>query len=120
MLVCEDETSVREFVCGALARKGYEVLPASSGEEALEMAMAREEAVELLLTDVIMPGMNGRELAERIKEERPGTEVLFMTGHASDVLVHRNEVARGIELLEKPFTASKLLRRVRATLDGRN
>ena len=117
ILICEDDPTVREFVDRVLERYGYEVLTASSGEDALELATSYEGPIALLLTDVIMPGMNGRELAEAVRVCRPEIDVLYMSGHTEDVLADRSELAKDIDLLQKPFTTKTLLDRVRANLE---
>ena len=117
ILICEDDPTVREFVDRVLERYGYEVLTASSGEDALDLATSYEGPIALLLTDVIMPGMNGRELADAMRVHRPEIDVLYMSGHTEDVLADRSELAEGIDLLHKPFTTKTLLDRVRANLE---
>ncbi len=94
------------------------MLAAANGLEALARAGSHAGPVQLLLTDVVMPGMNGRELAERLAAVRPGLRVLFVSGYASDVIAKRGVLEEQVNLLEKPFSRASLLRRVRRALDG--
>ena len=116
VLVVEDEPSVRELVRAALARTGYRVLAARDGDEALTRAAAHAGRIDLLLTDVVMPGLNGRELALRFRQARPDGRVLFMSGYAADVVSDQGALAGDAELLLKPFTPVELEARVRAAL----
>ncbi len=117
ILVVEDEDAVRRYVCDVLRLRGYDVLEANNGVAAIE-ALAGEEDTEpdLLLTDVVMPDMGGRELAERLLAERPGLRVLFMSGYAESEVVHQGALAPGTALLEKPFGSEALLKAVGAGL----
>ena len=99
-----------------LEEHGYRVLAAASGEEALQMALGYPEVIHLLVTDVVMPGMNGRVLAESLVAARPGLKVLYMSGYTDDVLAHRGVLETGTLLLEKPFTSLALLGHVRTAL----
>ncbi|MFH0946847.1 MAG: ATP-binding protein [Planctomycetota bacterium] len=119
VLVCEDEPAVLQLIHRALSRSGYEVLTASSGEEALKLISTIDQPPELLLTDMIMSGMNGRDLAGTIRKVHPEIALLYMSGHAADILDHRGELEGDVEFLQKPFTVSVLLEKVRAVLDGR-
>ncbi len=118
LLVVEDEGAVRELVRTALTRAGYRVLAARDGEEALTRAAAHAGRIDLLLTDVVMPGLNGRELALRFRQARPEARVLFMSGFASDVIAADGELSGDSELLMKPFTPDELLARVRSALSN--
>jgi PAS domain S-box-containing protein len=115
ILVTEDEDAVREMALRILGRNGYHVLVASSGDEALAMLRDTERHVDLLLTDVVMPGMSGKELSERAAEARPGLRTLFMSGY-SEEFIGRRVLEPGVFLIEKPFTAETLLARVREVL----
>jgi CheY-like chemotaxis protein/two-component sensor histidine kinase len=118
VLVVEDEDPVRRLTCRILAGSGYECLEASGGEEALRLFDQHRDRVALLLSDVVMPGMSGQELAERIAGDGSGPRVLFMSGYTDQtVLPHEGPDGRGA-LLHKPFTAEALLRSVREALDG--
>jgi len=116
VLVVEDEQLVRDLVRRSLRRAGYMVLVAENGEEALAVFRANPGPIDLLITDVVMPRMNGNELASRILQERPGIRVLFVSGYANDVLDLRGGLGPGTEYLQKPFTPSVLLDRVRELL----
>jgi two-component system cell cycle sensor histidine kinase/response regulator CckA len=101
-----------------LSGAGYHVLAADGGHQALELAARHEGTIDLLVSDVVMPGMLGTEVAERLVEARPGTRVLYMSGYAQPVLASQGTLEPGIALLEKPFTAEDLLGAVRERLDG--
>ncbi|HET6531762.1 MAG TPA: ATP-binding protein [Actinoplanes sp.] len=118
LLVVEDEGALREVACRILSGAGYHVLAADGGEQALDLSARHEGAIDLLVSDVVMPGMLGKELAERLVDIRPGTRVLFMSGYAQPVLASQGTLDPGVALLEKPFTAADLLTAVRARLDG--
>jgi DNA-binding response OmpR family regulator len=119
ILVVEDDLSLRNFVARSLKLGGYTVLSAGMGEEALVCSKTHTDPVHLLLTDVVMPGMSGREVARLIQEARPGIRVLYMSGCADNSIVHHGVLDDGTALLEKPFTVDVLLRKVREALDGR-
>ena len=119
ILVAEDEPDLRELTRIFLQGYGYHVLEAASAELAIEKAEQTAEPIHLLLTDVIMPGMSGRQLAERIQCKRPQTKIVYMTGYTDDMVVQHKVLEPGVQLLQKPFTRVELGRKVRATLDGR-
>jgi len=116
VLVVEDEQLVRDLVSRTLRRVGYTVLVAEHGEEAMAVSRVTQGPIDLVVTDVVMPRMNGIELASRISLERPGIRVLFVSGYANDVLGLRGGLEPGLEYLQKPFTPSVLLDRVRELL----
>jgi CheY-like chemotaxis protein len=95
---------------------GYRVLEASSGFEALRVSAGHNGRLDLLLTDVVMPGMSGRELAERLAPVRPAMKVLYMSGHTDDAIFHHGVTQAGTGFLQKPFTPDALERRVRELL----
>ena len=115
VLVVEDEDAVRELAVASLERHGYRVLKAASGDEALRVAHDFREPIDLLLTDVVMPGMKGPDLARRLKTLRPTTRVLLMSGYAAEVVTSAD--LRDTPLLAKPFSPSTLTRAVRAAID---
>jgi len=119
ILVAEDEPDLRELTRIFLEGYGYKVLEASSAEQAIEKAERSAEPIHLLLTDVIMPGMSGRQLAEKILCKRPQTKIVYMTGYTDDMVVQYKVLEPGVQLLQKPFTKVELGQKVRATLDGR-
>ncbi|WP_052721140.1 PAS domain S-box protein [Actinoplanes rectilineatus] len=108
VLVVEDEDALREVTCRILRRGGYTVLAAGSGDEALRLA--GENPVDVLLTDVIMPGMLGKDLATAVATRRPGTRVVFMSGYAQPVLTTHGTLTADVHLIEKPFTSAELMR----------
>ncbi len=119
VLVVEDQPAVLSLARKILEGRGYQVLTAASPGEALERAEEEPTAIHLLVTDVIMPEMNGRELADRMSAVYPDLVVLFMSGYAEDVIAERGVVEEGVHFLEKPFTAADLAAAVRAALDSR-
>jgi len=120
ILLVEDEESLRAITHEILAEHGYRVLEATGPTHALEVAARHPEAVHLLFTDVVMPGMNGRVLAESLLKVRPDLRVLYMTGYTDDALEHSGVLETGALVLEKPFTALALLERVRAALENKD
>ena len=117
VLLVEDESLVRETARRILAGSGYIVLEASSGTEALSVAAACQGPVALLLTDVVMPGMTGRELAQELAVVRPATKVLYMSGYMADVMGRHGVLEAGIDLVTKPFTPETLRQKVHEVLD---
>jgi two-component system cell cycle sensor histidine kinase/response regulator CckA len=116
ILLVEDEESLRELVRECLEATGYTVLGAKHGAEALEICERHEGPVHLLLTDVVMPQMSGRELAERLGAVRPNIPVLYMSGYTDDAVVLHGVLAEGTAFLQKPFGAEALARKVREML----
>ncbi len=115
VLVVEDSPQLRELMQEVLQVRGYRVLDAENGDAALEVARRHDGPIHLLLTDVIMPGMNGRQLADRLTAARPDMKVLFASGYTADVLVQYG-VEGGVHYLQKPFTPDVLARKVREVL----
>jgi PAS domain S-box-containing protein len=109
VLVVEDEPAMREVTRRLLERSGYRVLTASSGPEAIDMITGQPAPVDLLLTDVVMPQMLGKEVAQRIRALQPGIRVLFMSGYAQGVLGRHGVLEPGVNLIEKPFSESSLM-----------
>ncbi len=116
ILLVEDEPGVRAFSAEVLQEAGYRVLQAASGEEAIDLAATVPGAIELLLTDVVLPGMNGRMLAETLQAARPGLPVVYMSGYTDDMIVRTGVVTQGTAFLQKPFTPHGLVDRVRTVL----
>jgi two-component system cell cycle sensor histidine kinase/response regulator CckA len=116
ILVVEDQEAVRKLVVQALKNHGYRVLEASNGAEALVVAERYPEPIHLLLTDVVMPRMKGRELAERVCRLRPATRVLYMSGYAEEMVAYRGLVEPGLSYIAKPFSPAALIRKVREVL----
>ena len=119
VLLVEDDAQVREVALRSLRSAGYRVLVAGSGAEALDVSARHGDGIDLLLTDVIMPGLNGRELAEALRRDRPALRVLYMSGYTHEVISRAGVLDSGIEFLPKPFTAAALQQRVRRVLDAR-
>lgn len=119
ILLVEDEDSVRRLARRVLESQGYTVLEAINGEDALRMAADYGGVIDLLLSDVVMPELGGRLLAERLTAARPETEVLFITGYTDDEILRRGLLERGQHLLQKPFTATALAHEVRSVLDAK-
>jgi PAS domain S-box-containing protein len=118
VLVVEDETMVRRFAVLALERLGYHALEAPDGKAALQMAAAFGGRIHLLFTDVVMPHMNGPELAGRIRELQPDVRVLFASGYTDNAIVHHGVLDPGVAFLQKPYTAVELSAKVRQVLDA--
>jgi CheY-like chemotaxis protein len=118
VLLVEDEVSVRTLAETILRRLGYNVLVAESGPEAIQIWEAHEGAVDVLLTDVIMPQMSGGELADQLRERQPHLRVLFMSGYTDDIIADHGVMAGEIQLIQKPFTTDALARNLRAVLDA--
>ena len=116
ILVVEDEAGIRGLVRKILKREGYNVLEAGTGEEAIAIAAAQQSPVDLLVTDVMLPGMGGRELAERIRGALPKVKVLYVSGYTDDAEVLAAKFPPGARFLQKPFTLSVLVGQVRASL----
>jgi PAS domain S-box-containing protein len=116
VLVVEDQDDVRTLAIRILRQYRYRTLEARSGDEALQISQGHSGPVHLLLTDVIMPGMTGKELSERLRQSRPDTKVLFMSGYSAEVISRRGLLEPGIHYIEKPFTPEALAQKVRSLL----
>ena len=118
VLVVEDERAILELARTSLQKLGYTVLTAGSPEEALHQSGARDGSIQLLITDVVMPQMNGRELAEKLVTARPGLKCLYMSGYTGDAIAHRGVLDKGTHFISKPFSLTALAEKVREVLDG--
>jgi two-component system cell cycle sensor histidine kinase/response regulator CckA len=118
VLIVEDDAQIQQLVLEVLAEKGYDVLVSSNGLEALQLLSNRSAPLDLILTDVVMPQMSGRELAERAASIKPNTKVLFMSGYTNDAIVRHGVLDSGTWFIQKPFAADALAARVREVLDG--
>jgi CheY-like chemotaxis protein len=116
VLVVEDDDDVRAYIAETLSSLGYTALQAADGDTALRLL--REHHVKLLLTDVVMPGMNGRQLAEAAQAAMPRLKVLYMTGYSRNAIVHQGRLDPDVDLIQKPVAAEKLGAIVRKLLDG--
>jgi two-component system cell cycle sensor histidine kinase/response regulator CckA len=116
VLVVEDADGLRELTSRLLRREGYTVLVAANANEALEL-FERDASIDVLLTDVVMPGFSGPELAKQLVEQRPALKVVYMTGYTDDAIVRHGVLSPGIALLQKPFTSETLSRKIREALN---
>jgi signal transduction histidine kinase/ActR/RegA family two-component response regulator len=117
ILVVEDDDGVRQYVAESLRDLNYQVLEARDSASALKLLHA-DKTFDLLLTDVILPGKNGRELATEVERQRPGVKIIFMTGYSRNAIVHHGRLDSGTELISKPLTDAVLARRIRQVLDN--
>ncbi len=120
ILLVEDEDAVRLLLREALEPYGYTILEAGHGEQALSLLSEHPSPIHLLLTDVVMPGMSGRQLADRLVSLRSKTRVLYMSGYTDDAIVHHGVLEPGLAFLQKPFTPRQLARKIREVLDSGN
>jgi CheY-like chemotaxis protein len=118
ILLVDDEDTVRRFTSRVLGQHGFEVLSAASGDEAIAAASGRVGSIDLLMTDVMMPGMNGRQLADILLARQPSLRVLFMSGYAEDVLATSVGLVPGAAFLSKPFKPKALVSKVSDILGG--
>ena len=118
ILVVEDVTAVRGVAREMLERTGYRVLEAGNGDQALRVAAKHPGPIDLVLTDVVMPGISGRVLAKQLAELRPQMRVLYMSGYTDDAVVNHGMLEPGIHYLQKPFTRDGLARKVHEVLRG--
>lgn len=117
ILLVEDDRDLRDYMAEVLRGLKYNVLAAPDAESALDIVERRHLRIDLLLTDVVMPGMNGRQLAKKLEELRPRMPVLFMTGYSRNAIVHHGRLDPGVDVLQKPVSQNNLAARVRAALD---
>lgn len=117
ILVVEDDADLRTYITDVLRDLNYRVLSAANAQTALTMLIQDEPKIHLLLTDVVMPGINGRELGRRAAQMRPGLKILYMTGYSRNAVVHQGRLDEGVDLLEKPVSQAKLALKVREMLD---
>ncbi len=116
ILVVEDHEGVRSLIVGTLELCGFHVLQAADGAEALRQVAQHVGPIDLLLTDVIMPGMNGKQVADQLAVLRPGIKVLFMSGYSGELIAHHGVLEAGVAYLPKPFTPDSLTAKVREML----
>jgi two-component system cell cycle sensor histidine kinase/response regulator CckA len=117
ILVLDDEADVRKMVAAMLTSNGYKVLTAENGDNAIKAFKKSKQPIDLLLLDVVSPGLSGPMVADRIAELQPGLRVLFMSGYGSTNVVQRYVVEKGYALLTKPFTELQLAKKVREVLE---
>jgi len=116
ILLVEDEESVRQLVRDTLSAKGYRVLEGENGEAGVAVAGQHTGKIDLVITDVVMPGMGGREMVKQLVEARPGTKVLYLSGYTEDAIVSDGSIEKGTAFLQKPFTLQNLSKKVREVL----
>jgi DNA-binding NtrC family response regulator len=116
ILVVEDEPMVRQLACKALSAHGYRVLEAMNAIEGLQIAMEYAGSIHLLLTDVVMPQMNGQQLCDRVTIIRPEIKVLYMSGYTDNEVIRHGLLDEGINFLQKPFTIQSLAQKIREVL----
>jgi CheY-like chemotaxis protein len=112
VLVVEDDPSVRKLACSILKKAGYDVIHSENVNDAIVLAAEQRRKIHLVLTDVIMPGMKGPEVFEKIRQSHPEAKVLYMSGYTDNVIVHHGVLMEGIAFIQKPFTAKNLLHKV--------
>ena len=117
ILIVEDDDGVRQYASEILRDLNYQIIEARDAASALRLLDA-DKPFDLLLTDVVLPGKNGRELATEVEKRRPGTKVIFMTGYSRNAIVHHGRLDRGTELITKPLIEGVLARKIRQVLDG--
>jgi len=118
ILLAEDEAAVRNLARRVLEKHGYKLLLAATGRDGVQLATQHAGPIDLLVTDVVMPEMGGRELAQRLAALQPGLKVLYLSGYTDDMIVRHGVLEAGVAFLQKPFTPDTLLRKIREVLDG--
>ncbi|MBI5895139.1 MAG: response regulator, partial [Desulfobacterales bacterium] len=118
VMLVEDEAGILSLGQAVLKQYGYTVLAAQTPQAALDQVQSHAGAIDLLITDVVMPGMNGKVLSERIAALRPGVKTLFMSGYTADVIAHHGVLQEGVHYLQKPFAVKAMAAKVRQVLDG--
>jgi DNA-binding NtrC family response regulator len=118
VVIAEDNEGVRDLTFDILTKSGYYVLTASNTDELLQTIQEYDGSIDLLLTDVIMPGLNGRELYERLRDSYPSLKVIYMSGYTDDVIAHHGILEEGFDFIQKPFSINNLTDKLRKVLDG--
>jgi len=117
VLIVEDDAAILELAKSILMQLGYAVLAASTPDQAMELARNQEGGIDLLITDVVMPQMNGKQLAQRIAEFSDGFKCLYMSGYTADIIANRGVLDEGVHFLQKPFSIKELATKVREVLE---
>jgi DNA-binding NtrC family response regulator len=117
VLLVEDEAAVRDITAQTLSQYGYQVLTAENGDAALRVFRQHKGEIDLLITDVIMPLMGGKALAETLVKEKPGLKIMFISGYTDNSIVHHGVLEKDVEFLQKPYLRGELLNKVREVLD---
>jgi response regulator RpfG family c-di-GMP phosphodiesterase len=117
-LLVEDEDMVRNLASELLKENGYTVLEAGGGEEAIRLCRKHKDAIDLLITDVVMPKMSGKNVANQVQMVHPETRVLFMSGYTDEAIVHHGIVDSHIAFIQKPFSETGLMQKIREVLDS--
>jgi CheY-like chemotaxis protein len=117
ILLVEDDTAVRALLRRVLPKLGYTLLETGNGQEALRLLAHYPDPIHLLLTDVVMPGMSGKTLAEAVSHTRPGLKTLFISGYTDEAVVHHGVLGEEVAFLQKPFSPTTLAAKIRAILD---
>jgi two-component system cell cycle sensor histidine kinase/response regulator CckA len=120
ILVVEDEEVVRKLAVRLLRKQGYKVLEASDGGKAFMLCEQYDERIDLILSDVVLPGMDGRRVVERLQKIHPEAKALYMSGYTDNVIAHHGMLEQGIHFIQKPFTVGSLARKVREVIDGKD
>jgi len=118
ILLVEDEESILELGKAILARHGYKVLTARNAPEALDLAERHPDRIDLLITDVVMPGVNGKDLVERLNTFRAGLRTIFISGYTADIISDHGVLDEGVQFLQKPFSVKSMAEKVREVLDS--
>jgi len=118
ILFVEDNEEIRNYAAASLKEFGYQVHVAENGAKALDLLINKKQKINLLVTDLVMPEINGKELSEKTKEALPDTKILFVSGYTDNHIVHSGELERDVNFLEKPYTVRNLLQKIRKILDG--
>jgi CheY-like chemotaxis protein len=117
ILLVEDDQGVREMATKMLTRLGYQIVPVATPTEAMHFIESGGQSIDLLLTDVVMPGMNGKELADLLARRLPNLKILFMSGYTPNVVAHRGVLSEGVNFIQKPFSRTEMGRKIRQVLD---
>ncbi|MGD9579446.1 MAG: response regulator, partial [Syntrophorhabdus sp.] len=117
ILIAEDNHDLRKLLVEVLSGKGYTTIPATDGEMALALFMENKDTIDLLILDVVMPRMNGKEVFDEVKKERPDVKVLFTSGYTGDVVLDKGVYGDAVDFIQKPVSPNELLVKIREVLD---